>query len=46
MTDLSIPTAEAITPAPTYGTLPSSNRPWMVPSSPCGPCRTGNATSR
>ena len=29
------------TPAPTYGTFASSSRPWIVPSSPYGPCSTG-----
>ena len=37
--------AEAATPAPTYGTFASSSRPWTVPSSPNGPCRTGSTTS-
>ena len=37
--------AEATTPAPTYGTPASSSRPWTVPSSPNGPCRTGRTTS-
>ena len=37
--------AEAATPAPTYGTPASSSRPWTVPSSPNGPCRTGSTTS-
>jgi hypothetical protein len=44
-TALSMPTAEARTPAPTYGTPASSSIPWMVPSSPKGPCRMGNTTS-
>ena len=43
---LSMPTAEASTPQPTYGTLASSSRPCTVPSSPCGPCSTGTMTSR
>ena len=34
MYSLSWPTAEASTPAPTYGTPESSRRPWRVPSSP------------
>ena len=38
-------TALAATPAPTYGTLASSSRPWTVPSSPNGPCRIGSTTS-
>ena len=42
---LSMPAALASTPAPTYGTPASSSRPWMVPSSPYGPCSTGNTTS-
>ena len=46
ITALSMPTADARTPAPTYGTLASSSSPWMVPSSPYGPCRTGKITSR
>ncbi len=37
--------AEAATPAPTYGTPASSRRPCTVPSSPNGPWRTGNTTS-
>ena len=37
--------AEASTPAPTYGTPASSSRPCTVPSSPNGPCRTGKTTS-
>ena len=37
--------AEAATPAPTYGTSASSSRPWTVPSSPNGPCSTGKTTS-
>ena len=45
MTPLSMPTAEARTPAPTYGTLASSSSPWMVPSSPYGPCSIGKITS-
>src|SRR4051794_13485565 len=42
---LSIHSAEARTPAPTYGTPASSRSPWTVPSSPNGPCRTGKTTS-
>ena len=34
--------AEASTPAPTYGTSTHSSRPCTVPSSPNGPCSTGN----
>ena len=44
-TSLSIASAEPSTPAPTYGTPASSSRPWTVPSSPKGPCRTGKTTS-
>ena len=41
---LSMQTAEASTPAPTYG-MPSVSRcPCRTPSSPNGPCRTGNTT--
>src|SRR5207249_5926966 len=36
---------EPSTPAPTYGTFASSSSPCTVPSSPNGPCRTGNTTS-
>ena len=46
MIALSMPTADASTPAPTYGTLASSSSPWIVPSSPYGPCSTGKITSR
>src|SRR5699024_5725600 len=42
---LSMPTAEASTPAPSYGTPSVSKRPWTVPSSPLGPCSSGKATS-
>ncbi len=42
---LSMLTAEASTPAPTYRTPAISSIPWMVPSSPQGPCRTGKTTS-
>ena len=44
-TALSMPTAEASTPAPTYGMLASSSSPCTVPSSPYGPCSTGKTTS-
>ena len=37
--------ADAATPAPTYGMPASSSSPWTVPSSPNGPCRTGSTTS-
>src|SRR3954466_16034455 len=40
-----MPTAEASTPAPTYRTSPISSRPWIVPSSPQGPCSSGKTTS-
>src|SRR5919106_1205590 len=46
ITALSIPTADPSTPAPTYGTFASSSSPCTVPSSPYGPCSTGNTTSR
>ena len=42
---LSIATAEAATPAPTYGTSAVSSSPCTVPSSPCGPCSTGKTAS-
>ena len=38
-------TAEASTPAPTYRTPAISSIPWMVPSSPHGPCSSGKTTS-
>ena len=37
--------ADASTPEPTYGTSRHSSSPCTVPSSPNGPCRTGNTTS-
>ncbi len=37
--------ADAATPAPTYGTFASSSSPCTVPSSPNGPCSTGKTTS-
>ena len=37
--------ADAVTPAPTYGTPASSSSPCTVPSSPKGPCRIGSTTS-
>ena len=40
-----MPTADASTPAPTYGMLASSSSPWIVPSSPYGPCSIGKMTS-
>src|SRR5665811_707726 len=42
---LSWQTALDRTPAPTYRTPIISNRPWIVPSSPNGPCSSANATS-
>ena len=44
-TSLSMQSAEASTPAPTYGTPASSSSPCTVPSSPNGPCSTGKTTS-
>src|SRR6202167_73597 len=44
-TSLSMPTADASTPAPTYGNPASSIKPCTVPSSPNVPCKTGNTTS-
>ena len=44
-TSLSMATAEPMTDDPTYGTSASSSAPWTVPSSPLGPCSTGNMTS-
>src|SRR5580704_893833 len=44
-TSLSMPTADASTPAPTYGNPASSINPCTVPSSPNVPCKTGNTTS-
>ena len=38
-------TALASTPEPTYLIPAISSRPWMVPSSPNGPCSTGSTTS-
>jgi hypothetical protein len=45
ITCLSIITADAVTPDPTYLTSARSSRPWMVPSSPNGPCSSGKTTS-
>ena len=42
---LSIASADAATPAPTYGTSASSSSPCTVPSSPNGPWRIGRTTS-
>ena len=42
---LSMHSAEASTPDPTYGTPASSSRPCTVPSSPWGPCRSGMTTT-
>ena len=44
-TALSIPTAEAVTPAPTYGTPSVSRKPWSAPSSPVVPWMIGKTTS-
>ena len=44
-TSLSIVVAAASTPAPTYATPSVSSSPWIVPSSPYGPCSTGKTTS-
>src|SRR5512141_3515679 len=41
---LSIPTADAATPHPTYGTPSASNRPWTTPSSPTLPWTIGKTT--
>ena len=41
---LSIHNDEPSTPEPTYGTLASSNMPWIVPSSPIGPWSSGSTT--
>ena len=43
---LSMASADPSTPLPTYGTSASSRRPWTVPSSPSGPCRSGSTTVR
>ena len=45
MTCLSIIAADAVTPDPTYLTSARSSRPWIVPSSPNGPCSSGKTTS-
>ena len=45
MNALSIITADDVTPDPTYRTSASSSSPWIVPSSPNGPCSNGNTTS-
>ena len=45
ITCLSIITADAVTPDPTYLTSARSSSPWMVPSSPNGPCSSGKTTS-
>ena len=42
---LSMLAADPSTPAPTYGRPSVSSIPWIVPSSPNGPCSTGNTTS-
>ena len=43
--DLSIATADANTPEPTNGISAISRSPWIVPSSPYGPCNTGKTIS-
>src|SRR5580704_139645 len=45
-TSLSIAKAEPVTAEPTNGTSAGSRAPCTVPSSPFGPCRTGNTTSK
>src|SRR5450631_15016 len=45
-TSLSIAIAEPVTAEPTNGTSANSSAPCTVPSSPFGPCRTGNTTSK
>ena len=42
---LSMHTADAVTPAPTYATSSVSSSPCTVPSSPNGPCSAANTTS-
>ena len=42
---LSMQSADAVTPEPTYGTPASSSSPCTVPSSPNGPWRIGSTTS-
>jgi hypothetical protein len=42
---LSMQSADAATPAPTYGTSAISRTPWSAPSSPNGPWRIGSTTS-
>ena len=42
---LSIASADAATPEPTYGIPARSRSPCTVPSSPNGPCRIGRTTS-
>ena len=42
---LSMLTADAATPLPAYAMSQSSKSPASVPSSPCVPCTSGNATS-
>jgi hypothetical protein len=44
-TCLSMARALASTPSPTYGSPAISSMPWMVPSSPNGPCRIGKTMS-
>ncbi len=45
ITSLSIPIAEPSTLAPMNGTPANFKNPWILPSSPYGPWRTGKATS-
>ena len=44
-TALSIPIADPVTPAPTYGIPRNSRNPWRVPSSPVVPWMIGKTTS-
>src|SRR3984885_3185506 len=45
MYSLSMPAALASTPAPAYLIPAISRSPWIVPSSPKGPCSSGSTTS-
>ena len=42
---LSMPKDEPRVPDPTKGFPVNLNNPWITPSSPLGPCNTGNHTS-
>ena len=42
---LSMPKDEPRVPDPTKGFPVNLNNPWITPSSPFGPCNTGNHTS-